>query len=81
LVNKITLSLQKALIAYETEFTTYQSLTKYLIGLNQRQRYLREKENLFSNRRRAATIVSTAAPIPVASTSAVTGGTLVRSSA
>ena len=68
-------------MARETEFTTYQSLAEYLIGLDQRQRYLREKENLFSNRRRAAATVSTAAPTPVALTSAVTGGTFVRSSA
>ena len=37
LINKITLSLQKALIAKETEYTNYQSLTEYLIGLDQYQ--------------------------------------------
>ena len=34
-------------MAKETEYTNYQSLAKYLIGLDQRQRYLREKENNF----------------------------------
>jgi len=47
LISKLTINLQEALIARETEYQDYQSLAEYLTGLDQRQRQLREQRKEF----------------------------------
>ena len=76
LIDKLTLNLQKALMANETEYTDHQSLAKYLTGLDQRQRHLKEREDFFNKRKNNGRATVT----PVASTTATSAAAVGNSS-